>query len=450
MNVTIPLQLLWLVRRHRRRDRWAREHLAAHQGRSLQQLRAYAYAHSPFYQRYHAGLMDRPLHELPVLTKAQVMEHFDDLVTDRAVRLADIEDHLTTLRGDERFRERYWVNATSGTTGRRGLFLFDRAGWLTVLASFARGHEWTGMRAGLTHRMRLGEVASGVPWHMSARMSATLHSPWVPALRLDATASPERIVASLNAWQPEMLIAYPSIAEFLAAEQHAGRLRIGPRATFTSGELLTEEARKTIEAAWGKRLFNQYGATEGGNLAAECEQHRGLHLIEDLVIFEVVDRENRPVPPGTFGDKLLITVLANRVQPLIRYELSDRLRLAAGSCPCGRPFALIDSIDGRAEETLRFPAARNGPVAVNPHLFHRVMDGVAVDGWQIVQEPNGLDVLVSGLRDEGSGDGIAAALRRELAAQGVVVPPIRVRRVRAIPRTATGKTLLIRSNVPRA
>ncbi|GHP01163.1 hypothetical protein KSF_112100 [Reticulibacter mediterranei] len=139
-----------------------------------------------------------------------------------------------------------------------------------------------------------------------------------------------------NAWQPEMLIAYASMARVLADEQLSGHLRITPRVVFPSSEVLTEETRRRMEQAWGERIFNQYAATECGSLAAECDQHQGMHLSEDLVIFEVVDSGNRPVPPGVYGDKLLITVLGSRTQPLIRYELSDIVSRPV-SAPVGDP-----------------------------------------------------------------------------------------------------------------
>ena len=87
-----------------------------------------------------------------------------------------------------------------------------------------------------------------------------------------------------------MLIAYASMSRILADQHLAGRLHIRPRAIFTSSEVLTEETRRRIVQAWGERLFNQYAATECGSLAAECDHHRGMHLMEDLVIVEVETR----------------------------------------------------------------------------------------------------------------------------------------------------------------
>ena len=447
MDVSVALQVLWMARQWRQRDRWTRGQLEAYQGHSLRLLREYAYAHSSFYRQFHQGLTDRPLQELPVLTKALMMEHFDELVTDHDVRLADVDAHLANLRGDERLLGRYRVCATSGTTGRRGLFLFSRAEWVAVLAGFARAHDYTGLLVGVTHRMKMAEVASTTPWHMSARAGATLRSWWVPTLRLDATEPVSALVGKLSRFQPEMLVAYPSAVRILAEEQLAGRLCISPRLVFTSAEVLTEETRRLAEQVWGRVLFNQYSATESGILAAECEAHKGMHLLEDQVIVEVVDEDNRPVQPGVYGHKLLITVLFGCTQPLIRYELSDSIRLVADLCPCGRPFTLIEGIQGRNEEALNLPNLARKMIAVQPNLFHRVLDVVPAGEWQVVQEPDGLVVLLSDVRSDFSDETLADSLRRELEALGVVVPPVLIRRVETIPRGATGKSLLIRSNL---
>ncbi|HEV2583758.1 MAG TPA: hypothetical protein VGT44_23060, partial [Ktedonobacteraceae bacterium] len=419
MDFQIVLSVLSKMRQFRPRDHWTRQQLESYQADALRRLRDYTYAHSPFYQQFHKGLYDAPLQELPVLTKAMMMEHFDELVTDRAIRLEEAKTHMRTLTGDELFLGRYRVNATSGSSGHPGIFLFNRAEWITVLASFARAREWGGIKLDLIHRVKTATVASTTAFHMSSRVNATAHSWWMPEIRLAASEPLETIVARLGAWQPEMLIAYASMARILADEQIAGRLQIRPRAVFTSSEVLTPQTRRRIVQAWGERLFNQYAATESGSLAAECDHHRGMHLMEDLVIFEVVDQDNRPVPPGVYGDKLLITVLFNHTQPLIRYELSDSVRLATNPCPSGHPFALIDGIQGRVEDVLSFPGAAGGVVNVQPLVFSRIMDTIPVSGWQVIQEADGLRVLLSGVRGEFGDEMLADTLRQALAEQRV-------------------------------
>jgi phenylacetate-CoA ligase len=377
------------------------------------------------------------------------MERFDAAVTDPAIRRAEVEAHVAGLWGDERFRGRYWVNATSGSTGHPGLFLYDRAEWVAILASFARAHEWAGLRVSLTHRMRMAMVASTMPWHMSARAGATLRSWLMPALRLAADEPTQVIVERLNAWQPEMLVACASTARVLAQEQLAGRLRIAPRLVFTSSEVLTAETRRMVVAAWGQEPFDQYAATEVGGLAAECTRHSGLHLFEDQAIVEVVDQENRPMPAGMYGEKVLISVLFSRTLPLIRYELTDSLCLATTPCACGRPFALVQGIQGRAEDVVYLPTADGGEVGIRPLVFHRVLDIVPSSGWQVVQETDGLTVLLSGTLETLDEVALADAVRRELATQGAGATPIRIRRVAANPRGAAGKAPLVRSSTPR-
>ena len=450
MSTQIILKVLAQRHRLRQHDRWTRWQLEEYQGRALRLLREHAHERSPFYRHFHKGFTDHSLKDLPVLTKQMVMEYFDELVTDPAIRLADVEAHLATLSGgDELFNGRYRVVSTSGSTGRRGFFLWEPHEWATVLASYNRSFDWAGVGAGLTHRTRMAVVSSTTPWHQSARVGASVHSRWVPTLRLDSGNPLESIVERLNAFQPKVLVAYASMAHLLAEEQLAGRLRIAPGFVFASSEVFTEQAKRRVEEAWGEKPFEVYAATEPAGIASECGQHRGMHLFEDLVVTEVVDENNKPVPPGVYGAKVLVTMLFSRTMPLIRYEMSDSVRPAPSPhCPCGRLFALIDGIQGREEDVLRFPAKSEGQVSVQPIVFHRVMDAVPAGGWQVAQGPEGLTVLLSAVREDFAGTILIDSLRRELEAQGAIVPPVKVSRVPTIPRTTVGKAPLIKSYTP--
>jgi phenylacetate-CoA ligase len=428
-------------------DHLTRQQLEDYQARALQACREYAYALSPFYQRFHMGLTDRPLSELPVFTKAMLMEHFDEVVTDRAVHLEDVRQYLADPAGQERFLNRYRVMVTSGSTGQPGVFLASQAEGATLTVGFSRFPAW----AGVTPKSKFALVASMASGHMSSQIPAMVHGQLLPRLQLSASDPVETLVQHLNAWQPDMLAGYASILRVLAEEQWQGRLQITPRFIFSASETLTDETRQRMERTWHTRLFNIYAATESGVLAAECQHHRGLHLFEDLVIVEVVDEHNRPVPPGVYGDKVLLTVLFSRTQPLIRYEVSDRVcRSRIEHCPCGRPFALLEGIQGRTPEVLHFPARDGGEVAVIPHVFHRVMDTVPVSGWQVVQERDGLQVLLSGAQAGMNEETLLETLRQALGGQGAIVPRIQIQRVTAIPRNASGKAPLIVSKVSHA
>jgi phenylacetate-CoA ligase len=446
MDIRIVLGLLHTLEQFRSHERWTRPQLEAYQANALKNLRSYVYAHSPFYQDFHRGLYDAPLSELPVLSKANMMAHFDDLVTEPIIHLKELQAYVNAAQSDKRFLGTYWVNMTSGSTGRPGIFLSNRSEWTKIIASFARSYEWGGIKIDLTKRRKMAVVASKNPWHMSALVGATVQSWWSPSLRIAASEPLESIVQQLNDWQPDVFVAYASMAKILADEQFASRLHIQPKVVFTSSEVLTDETRRHVEAAWGKVLFNQYAATETGGLAAECEAHHGMHLYEDLVIFEFVDEQYQPVPAGQFAAKLLITSLFNRTQPLIRYELSDSVQLSTEACSSKRPFALIEAVQGRTEDILHFPSKSRSQVVVHPNVFHQIMDTIPVEGWQIIQEQesDSLTVLLSGVQNGFVDETLRTKLSRALEIQGVAAA-IHVQRVDSIPKSASGKLPLIKA-----
>jgi putative adenylate-forming enzyme len=443
MNLGFILRVLNERRALRGHEGWSRADIDRHQEAALAELRLFAVRQSRFYQRFHAGLEGRPLGELPVLTKGELMEHFDELVTDPEIRLSDVRSFLTALDGDRLYRGRYRVAQTAGSTGRPGIFLSSPTEWTTVVASYARAQEWAGITVDLLHRTRLAVVSSRTPWHQSAMVGASVDSPFVPVRRFDATSPLEEIVAGLNAWRPENLICYSSMGRALADEQLAGRLSIAPRAVMCSSEVLTAETRRRIRIAFGVEPFAVYAATEPAGIASECAQHR-LHLFEDLVITEIVDDANRPVPVGEPGAKVLVTVLFSRTQPLIRYEMSDIVSAAEGTCECGRAFALLASVEGRAEESLTFPGVLGGSVSVHPNVFHRVLEPLPVRQWQVGQNRAGIVVRVVPGPESFDDQAVLAELTRELGAAGAAPPSVRLERVGAIPKTAAGKMPLIR------
>jgi phenylacetate-CoA ligase len=98
-----------------------------------------------------------------------------------------------------------------------------------------------------------------------------------------------------------------------------------------------------------------YGTIEALILAAGCQGQTGMDILEDLVVLEVVDEYNQPVPPGVPGHKVLLTNLVNRAQPLLRYELTDSVTLAGGPNPLGLPYARIAAVDSRSDDVITLP-----------------------------------------------------------------------------------------------
>ena len=168
----------------RQHDLWTRDRLRAYQAQRLKKLRAYVTAHSPFYRTFHKGLDDAPLSELPVLTKAQLIENYDDIVTDRRLTRRALDDHLAKCPAGTRFCHRYWLCATSGTSGRPAVIPFGFSEWATLLASYIRVNDWAGVHWKSLRRLRIGVVGAPTRWHQSAAASHSLRSLFLSIKRM--------------------------------------------------------------------------------------------------------------------------------------------------------------------------------------------------------------------------------------------------------------------------
>lgn len=436
-------------------DHWDRATLEAYsRGRLLAIVRHAAQA-SPYYREAFAGIAlgdDLDVSALPTLDKATMLEHWDAIVTDQRLRLADVERVLDASTSDELYLGRYRTMASGGTTGRRGVFVYSTEDWREVLGGVVRWtSDYIGAAPRLPRRLRQATVLAGSPQHMTARMARSLDVGVHRFLRLDARSPIDELVPALNAFRPEALSAYASVAAMLADEQLAGRLRIAPRLVSTSSEVRTPEMHERIVAAWGAQPFDGYASTETGMLASDCDRHAGMHVFEDLVHVEVVDDAGRAVPDGTPGSRMFVTNLINRTLPLIRFELTDLVTIAPEPCPCGRPFKLIAALDGRTDDVLSLPAASGGTVSVHPLVLRSPLATLSdLRQYRIIHDDAGLHVeavLAPGAGDAARAE-IASKLRVALDDAGAGGVSVEVRAVEAIERHAgSGKAKLVESRV---
>lgn len=440
------LRALRVARRHEAHGKWSVERFHAYQRERLLAIVRYAATHSAYYRERFAGIElsdDLDLAALPRLDKATMLENFDELVTDRRLTLSGIEQHLTESEGasaqtDPLLFGEYRAMASGGTSGRRGVFVYGRTDWRETVAGVARCWSIYFDFAPRLPRRRLVPLTADNPLHMGGRWNQSLDVGLHRLRRLDARSPIGDLVEALNAFQPEGINTYASIAALLAERQLAGELRIAPRVVATSGEVLTAEMREQIVAAWGRRPFNYYGASETGLIAVECDQHAGMHVFEDQVQLEVVDDEYRPVPAGEPGSRLLLTNLSNRTQPLIRYELNDLLTVSPNPCPCGRPFPLLETVAGRSDDVLEMPATEGGTIKVHPVTLRSPLAGVgALSEYRIVYGAGELriEAVLNGESDrERACREIETRLGAALVERGAQAPPIRVKSVGTIPR----------------
>ncbi|MEN6418869.1 MAG: phenylacetate--CoA ligase family protein [Clostridiaceae bacterium] len=326
----------------------------------LRAMVAWARENSPYYAELYRSIRpDFSLADLPPVNKVNLMAHWDEWPTDRAVHLADAEEFMHDLDHiGRKWLGKYILFTTSGSTGNPLTALCDSTTYNVMAAvngvrSIARKEDMAALirRGGKT----IGVFATGGFYlgNSSAR-ARLLQMPWKKRQMaiISALLPIEQIVEKLNDFQPAMLGGYPSNLELLIEEKQSGRLKIHPAFIMTGGEYLSDALRLRLSDCFGCYVQTSYSCTEGGTVACECIE-RHFHINDDWVIVEPVDSENNPVPAGVRSDKILLTNLFNFTQPFIRYEITDRVILHDEPCACGNPSPWLE-LEGRTDDVVRF------------------------------------------------------------------------------------------------
>ena len=331
---------------------------------------------------------------------------------------------MHSLKTDAYLLDRYRVAATSGSTGAPAFYLYGWDDWCDLAASTGR---WSVEVDGTAVSL----FSSG-PSHLSGALTAFwdggLFGQTPKYLRLHASLPLPELVARLNATRPNVLSGYASIVHLLALEAEAGRLHLDPSRVSTTGEQCPQGLRVLVRRTWGVEIRDYWGLSEGAS-AFPCSAGRAMHLPDDLVILEVVDADNKPVSPGEHGAKALITVLFNKTQPLIRYEVGDGMTLLSEPCSCGCAHRRIADLEGRSLSCFVY----GDGTAVHWLGMANMLCTDWIAESQVQQTSTGADLRVV-LRRPHTLDELRADFARLLASSGLVDPQVTVSEVANLPR----------------
>ncbi|MGA2453210.1 MAG: hypothetical protein ABSG93_06775 [Solirubrobacteraceae bacterium] len=434
--------LLPQIGEHFERVAWSAERLHAERTAQLRALIAMAVRRSPWHRERLGDVEETTLdaddlRHLPVMTKDDLMDNFDAVVTDPEVRLADVNAHIAKLDGDAYFRDELHAVASGGSSGVRGVFVWGWQAWATV--------QLTAIRRSLLDRIGDPALASRPPvamivaadnaTHFTTALSETFATGAIETHRFSIGLPVAEVVSGLNSVGGDTLATYPSMLAHLVREARAGRLRIQPRRILTMAEPLLPETRQAAEETWQAPVANMWGTSEAGVTAIGCFKGTGMHLTDDLVIVEAVDADGHSVPAGVRSHKVYVTNLFNPLMPLIRYEISDEVTLLDEPCACGSAHQRIADIEGRNDDTFVYEDG----VSVHPHLFRSILGREpAISEYQVQQTRAGAEIIVCA---EGPFDveGLSRELQHALTRSGCPEPTVTLTVVEGIPRLATGK-----------
>lgn len=245
---------------------------------------------------------------------------------------------------------------TSGSTGVPFHFVKDKEMTAWMDAAMWAAYAWHGIRPG-DRQARLWGAPLGF-WKARRRrlIDRAQNRRRLSAFNVSAQNS-AAFFAMLRRFSPQYVYGYPTLIQTFVhhclAQDLEGR-DLHLRSVICTGEILLPAVRAQIQSFFDCPVVNEYGCTESGVLAFECEAGT-MHLLPVAALAEILRPDGAPAMPGETGE-VVTTDLYGKVLPLVRYRLHDRAALApAVSCSCGRNLPAFSMQQGRTDSFIVTP-----------------------------------------------------------------------------------------------
>ncbi len=411
---------------------WPRDRLEELRVARLKSLLVHAGRHVPYYRDLFGRLGFDPqavtschdLQRLPFLTKTEIRAHTEALKSEGASDLA-------------RFN-------TGGSSGEPLVFFIGKERVSHDVAAKWRATRWWDVDIGDPEI-----VLWGSPIELTSQdrarywRDALMRTQLLPAFEM----SPEKVagfIEKIRTTRPAMLFGYPSAFAHIArhAEAHNIKMdKLGIKVAFVTSERLYDHQRELIQRVFNCPVANGYGGRDAGFIAHECPSG-GMHLTHEDVIVEIVDPQGKVLPHGESGE-IVVTHLATRHFPFVRYRTGDIGALGTESCACGRTLPLLKELQGRSTD---FLVARNGTVMHGLSLIYIVRDLAGVKQFKIVQDSLDLTHILL-VTDEHFDHALLPVIERGAKARLGADVNVNVRLVDEIPPEKSGKYRYVISHV---
>ena len=421
------------VRRSLEQSQWLeRERLEPLRFARLRALLQHAAHHVPYYRGLFTRLKFAPsdmrtvgdIARLPFLAKADIRRNLEALKSDQA-------------RGLVRFN-------TGGSTGEPLIFYLGSERISHDVAAKWRATRWWGVDIGDPEIVVWGSpIELGAQDRLRAVRDALMRTQLLPAFEMSERKLDE-FIACIRRRRPKMLFGYPSALAHIASQAERRGITmddLGVKVAFVTSEKLYDEQRIRIETTFGCAVADGYGSREAGFIAHQCPAG-AMHVTAEDIIVEIADESGRPVSTGCQGE-IVVTHLATRDFPFIRYKTGDIGVYSDEACDCGRGLPLLKKVDGR---TTDFVVAQDGTVMHGLALIYVVRDIPWVRQFKIIQESlERTRVLL--VTDHGFSEKDIETIRKGIGKRLGSGVHIEVERIAEIPLESSGKFRYVVSHV---
>ncbi|MFX0099180.1 MAG: F390 synthetase-related protein [Candidatus Hodarchaeota archaeon] len=365
--------------------RATREKIEQYQLKNARNVVQFAVENAPFFKRHFDGHDIKDVWSLPTTNKKVMMDNLSEYTT-LGFKKDEMLDFLLRVEKEKDFNTRFYGNSlamSSGTSGSKGVVLTTPKEEKYLQAAFFA-------RFPFPRTLKLN-------WAFILRITAPAFnvSKFGQRLTYISLLKPiEEIRRELEALNPNILSAPPSMLQIISRELDAGRLNIYPKRVVSYAEVLSSDVNVELERIFGKKIFQIYQSSEGP-IGMPCGKG-SLHLNEDLMCVQTLDSEGNPTPPGKPCYKLIVTDLHKKSQPVIRFELNDIIIISPEQCECGSQFRVVQDIMGRSDDMYWGQREDNDEYQyIFPDYIRRaiITSGDEIDDYQAVQK-NFTNILV--------------------------------------------------------
>jgi phenylacetate-CoA ligase len=343
-------------------------------GLQLQRLKAFltdVEQHVPYYRQLFEQLGFKPnqitsladLRKLPLTGKPQIRQYAEQFKADNAVGLS-------------RFN-------TGGSSGEPLIFYIGTKRVSHDVAAKWRATRWWNVDIGDPEIVIWGSpIELGTQDKIKLIRDKFLRTHLIPAFEMSAQKI-DSFIRQIQVIRPKMLFGYPSALSHIAAhaEKNGTMLNnLGIKVAFVTSERLYDYQREKIKTVFGCPVANGYGGRDAGFIAHQCPAG-SMHITAEDIIVEIIDKDGQVLHHGQEGE-IVITHLATRDFPFIRYRTGDVGVLTDAQCSCGRGLPLLKEIQGR---TTDFIVAQDGTVLHGLALIYVLRDLPGIESFKIIQ-----------------------------------------------------------------
>lgn len=314
-------------------------HLAPDERRARALDLAEAARGSSFYRARFEGVSE--WRDLPVLTHDELFANTYPRST--AMLTRPMEGMIVTSTGGSSGIARYTVmtwaewdafcDMQARAFGLLGIAPSDR-----VANLFIAGHLWP----------------SFLGVHEAVKHLGAVHLP------ISANIPPEEIMRLCREFRPTVMLSLPTLFIFLAdlARKEGSPLE-DLRLIAYAGEQMSSQAQDHVRRSLGVREIRAaaYTSADCGLMGYQCAScgFGAYHLPTEFQFLEIVDDSGADCPPGAVGE-LLVTNLARRSMPIVRYRIGDLGSWTGDPCACGDPNPVY-RLHGRAGDDFKLGGA---------------------------------------------------------------------------------------------